>query len=164
MADQSRRQIEVEERDALPRLDILFAFGAMPPFVLGTAVAWWCSTGPGSVMALQLTILWGSAILIFLSGVRRGLSFRTEGGPRWPQLTTMLILYGLGVSALAASWLSALVPALVFLLVGYAAIFVLDPVAARRGEAPLYFGHLRRLQLPIALLALTISLVLAARA
>jgi hypothetical protein len=76
----------------------------------------------------------------------------------------MLALYGLGVSALAADWLNALIAALVFLLVGYTVILVLDPIAARRGEAPLYFGHLRRLQIPIALLALTISLVIAARA
>jgi hypothetical protein len=164
MTDQSRRQIEVEERDVLPLLDIFFAFGAMLPLVLGAMVAWWASTGPWFLMALQFVILWGSAILIFLSGVRRGLSFRTEGGPKWLQLATMLALYGLGVSALAADWLNALIAALVFLLVGYTVILVLDPIAARRGEAPLYFGHLRRLQIPIALLALTISLVIAARA
>jgi hypothetical protein len=132
------------------------------PFVTGAALAWWLPQ-PSRIIALQFVALWGSAILLFLSGVRRGLSFRTEGGPTWPQMATMLALFCLGLGAVAALLTDALVPALIVLLAGYAAIFVLDPIAARRGEAPLYFSRLRRLQIPIILLALVASIVIAVR-
>ena len=115
-------------------------------------------------MALQLTALWGTAILLFLSGVRRGLSFRTEGGPTWRQMATMLTLFCLGSSSLAAIWLHFVAWALVPLIVGYSAIFSLDPIAADAGEAPLYFRTLRRLQMPIIILALMIAILIAARA
>jgi hypothetical protein len=46
---------------------------------------------------------------------------------------------------------------------GYTIVFVLDPIAARRGEVPLYFGRLRRLQIPIGLLALAIGAVIVVR-
>lgn len=113
-------------------------------------------------MALQLTAFWGTAILLFLSGVRRGLSFRTEGGPTWRQLTTMSALFSLGLAALAAIWLGSTTWALVPLLVGYSAIFVLDPIAAEAGEAPLYFRTLRRLQMPIIMVALIVAIAVAA--
>lgn len=114
-------------------------------------------------MALQLTALWGTAILLFLSGVRRGLSFRTEGGPTWRQMATMLTLFCLGSCSLGAIWLDLVAWALVPLIVGYSAIFLLDPMAADAGEAPLYFRTLRRLQMPIIMLALIIAIVIAAR-
>ena len=49
---------------------------------------------------------------------------------------------------------------LVLLLVGFGAIAVLDPIAARRGEAPLFFARLRPVQIPIALLSLAALLAL----
>ena len=114
------------------------------------------------IAALQATALWGTGILLFLSGVRRGLSFRTENGPTVVQLATMLGLFTLGVGALTMLWLNHVIPALLMLVAGYAAVVVLDPIAARRGEAPLYFHKLRRWQIPIALIALTICLGVAA--
>jgi hypothetical protein len=121
---------------------------------------------PGAItpVALQLTAIWGTAILLFLSGVRRGLSFRTEGGPTWRQMATMLALFGLGLCSLAAIWLNAVMWALVLLLVGYFAVFVLDPIAATLGEAPLYFRTLRRLQMPIIMLSLIAVIAIAVRA
>lgn len=154
----TQRRITLVERSAIPTLDILFAFGPIVPFVAGAILAWWL-TGPRAFLVLQATALWGCAILLFLSGVRRGLSFRTEGGPTLAQLATMLMLYGLGLSALAAAWLDALAQAFGLLLAGYVAIVVLDPIAARRGEAPLYFDRLRRLQMPFAILSLASALV-----
>jgi Protein of unknown function (DUF3429) len=155
-----RRRIEVVESSDIPHLDILFGFGPTVPFVAGVALAWWLPQ-PSRVIALQSVALWGSAILLFLSGVRRGLSFRTEGGPTWPQMATMLALFCLGLGAFAALMIDALIPALIVLLAGYAAIFVLDPIAARRGEAPLYLSRLRRLQIPVVLSALAISIAIA---
>ena len=158
MDKDAQRRIAVIERATIPPLDLSFAFGPMIPFVIGAALAWWFPEA-GSRLALQATALWGCAILLFLSGVRRGASFRTEAGSTWAQIATMLALYALGCGARAAAWFDALVVCLSLLLVGYAVIFLLDPVAARRGEAPHYFTRLRRLQIPIALLALTLALL-----
>ena len=126
----------------------------------GAAAAWWLPQ-PSRMIALQLVALWGSAILLFLSGVRRGLSFRAEGGPMSAQMATMLALFCMGVGAIAALLIDALLVALIVLLAGFGAVFVLDPIAARRGEAPLYFSRLRRLQIPIILLALVVSVAIA---
>ena len=133
------------------------------PFVAGVVAAW-SFPEPWRLVALQLTALWGTAILLFLSGVRRGLSFRTEGGPTWRQMATMLTLFCLGSCSLAAIWLDFVAWALVPLIVGYSAIFLLDPIAADAGEAPLYFRTLRRLQMPIIMFALIIAIAMAARA
>jgi hypothetical protein len=153
------RRIEIVETDAIPTLDYLFAFGPMVPFAAGAAAAW-TLTGPWSALAVQATALWGAAILLFLSGVRRGLSFRTAGGPTPAQMATMMALFLLGLGGLACVWLDAVRSALIVLFAGYALIFILDPIAAHRGEAPLYFARLRRMQIPIAMVSL---IVLAAR-
>jgi hypothetical protein len=143
-------------------LDIVFGFGPTMPFIFGVLSAWWFPE-PWRLIALQLTALWGSAIMLFLSGVRRGLSFRTEDGPTLSQMATMLMLFGLVLFSLAALWLDQVIWALV-LLAGNSSIFLLDPIAARRGEAPLYFERLRRLQMPIVVLALAVSTIIAVRA
>jgi hypothetical protein len=161
-AEESRK-IEVSESAGIPRLDILFGFGPTAPFVAGTVLAWWLPQ-PSRMIALELVAVWGSAILLFLSGVRRGLSFRTEGGPTMSQMATMILLFGLGLGALAALLCDVPLVALVVLLLGFTAVFVLDPIAARRGEAPLFFSRLRPLQIPIVLLALVASIVVAIRA
>ena len=156
---EERRKIEVVESNRIPSLDILFGFGPTLPFVAGAALAWWLPQPP-RMIALQFVALWGSSILLFLSGVRRGLSFRTDGGPTWPQMVTMLALFCLGIGSLAALLIDALPVALIVLLAGFGAVFVLDPIAAHRGEAPLYFSKLRRLQMPIILLALVVSVAI----
>ena len=68
------------------------------------------------------------------------------------QLATSLGLFALGLAALAVPRTGV---ALALLLAGYLALAVLDPWAARRGEAPLFFARLRPLQMlvPIAGLA-----------
>lgn len=154
------RTFQVTESRAVPWLSIVFGYGPMLPFVVGAATAW---VRPGDTLgeaALLLTLLWGCAILLFLSGVRRGLSFRTEGGPTLTQMATMIGLFSLGFVALALAILDEAVAALVLLLVGFGAIAVLDPIAARRGEAPLFFARLRPVQIPIALLSLAALLAL----
>jgi hypothetical protein len=108
MVDRGQRKVEVVESSDIPWLDIVFGFGPTAPFIAGVVVAWWFPK-PWRLIALQLTSLRGSAILLFLSGVRRGLSFRTEGGPTWAQMTTMLVLFGLGLSSIAALWLDTLI-------------------------------------------------------
>lgn len=153
------RTITVTENRTVPWLATLFGYGPMLPFVAGAASAWWLRGDLGDAI-LYLTILWGCAILLFLSGVRRGLSFRTEGGERPAQIATMLGLFGLGFVALLAASLGQSVAALILLVLGFTAIALLDPIAARRGEAPLFFARLRPLQMPLAILSLAALIAL----
>jgi hypothetical protein len=54
---------------------------------------------------------------------------------------------------------SNVVTALVLLIVGYASVAILDPIAARRQEVPAHFARLRPLQMGIGILALLAMLV-----
>ncbi|GEP11934.1 DUF3429 domain-containing protein [Methylobacterium gnaphalii] len=156
------RTITAHEPRTVPWLSVVFGYGPMLPIVGGAALAWWFQ-GETREALVTLTILWAGAILTFLSGVRRGLSFRTEGGPRLAQIVTMLGLFCLGFLALVAAALDDGSVALALLILGYAAIAVLDPIAAKRGEAPLYFARLRPFQMPIALVGLCALLTLTLR-
>ena len=146
----------VEERATIPLDGLVFAFGAMVPFPVGAVVAW-LAEGATAVLAASLTTMWGAAILIFLSGVRRGLSFRTPGGPRGRQLGIMLWLFCAGLGAL----LVPVVLALSLLFAGYLSLLVLDPLAAHRDEAPLYFARLRpwQMAIPVASLGLLLAAI-----
>ncbi|MCJ2034825.1 DUF3429 domain-containing protein [Methylobacterium sp. J-068] len=154
------RTLRVTEPRAVPWLSIVFGYGPMLPFLAGAAVAWLRPGDALAEVASALTILWGCAILLFLSGVRRGVSFRTEGGATLAQIATMLGLFGLGFTALVFATLDQAVAALILLILGFAGITVLDPIAARRGEAPLFFARLRPAQIPLAILGLSALLVL----
>lgn len=157
--DDDAVSILVTEQSTVPPLSI--AFGALPviPFVAGAILAW--TAGPWSPLFIDLTVLWGALILTFLAGVRRGLSFRTMGGPTTAQIATMLWLFALGASSLVIVALSigtAVMPpaaiAAVLLAMGFASLVVIDPRAAERGEVPLHFRRLRIVQLPIPAAAL----------
>lgn len=153
MKQDDNRTLNVSEPRRVPWLSIVLGYGPMVPFALGAAFAWWRRDDLGDAV-LYLTILWGCAILLFLSGVRRGVSFRTEGGPTFIQIATMFGLFGLGFLALLSASLGQTVAALVLLIAGFTAVAILDPIAARTGEAPLFFARLRPLQIPIAILSL----------
>ncbi|HJE23137.1 MAG TPA: DUF3429 domain-containing protein [Methylorubrum populi] len=146
------RTIRVDEPRAVPWLSIVFGYGPMLPFVAGAVLVWWLRGGPAEAI-FTLTVLWACAILLFLSGVRRGVSFRTEGGATVAQIATMMGLFSLGFGALAAFVLGFPVVALALLIVGFTAITILDPIAAERGEAPLFFERLRPAQIPLAVLS-----------
>ncbi|WP_428486805.1 DUF3429 domain-containing protein [Rhodopila sp.] len=149
----------VEETPAVPWLGLFFGAIAMVPFVLGAAGIWILNDG-ASAWAARLTVIWGGAILSFLAGVRRGLSFRTPGGEDVAQMTTMLWLFLLALASLVLPWLLA---SLGLLIVGYASIGVLDPVAASYREAPLFFKRLRPVQMlvPVASLAVIVVHIVA---
>ena len=158
--DATGRTITAHEPRETPWLSVVFGYGPMLPLAAGAAAAWWTRGRLDYPISLATT-LYGSSILLFLAGVRRGLSFRTEGGATPTQIGTMLGLYGLGlVALLSAVMFGKSVLALSLLLAGYLAIAVLDPIAARTGEAPLYFARLRPLQMPIAILSLAALLAL----
>ncbi|EKV31506.1 Permease of the major facilitator superfamily [Caenispirillum salinarum AK4] len=150
-ADIPGRHLEIDEPPRVPLLDLFFAYGAMAPLIVG-AGAVWLADEPVAALAVQASILWGGVILAFLSGVRRGLSFRTPGGPTLAQLAMFLWLFGAGILAFALPQGAALG----VLVAAYASMAVLDPVAARRGEVPIYFARLRPWQMGLAVAALVV--------
>lgn len=156
--DATGRTLTIHEPRAVPWLSVALGFGPMLPFVAGAAASWMLGGEPGQA-AVTLTLLWGCAILLFFSGVRRGVSFRTEGGATVAQIATMMGLFVLGFGALLAVALSRTGLAAALLIAGYSAVAVLDPIAARRGEAPLFFARLRPIQMPIAIASLAALLV-----
>lgn len=146
-------EMRVAEEGRVPWLDVLLGYGAMVPFPV-LAVAGWL----GWAGAVGGAVLWGGAVLCFLSGVRRGLSFRTPGGPTAAQLAVFAWLFSAGIIALAMPLPAA---SLLLLSVGYGSLIGLDPVAARRGEAPFYFARLRPWQMVIPVASLLALLPLA---
>lgn len=152
-ADGARR-FEIVERPEIPADGLVLGYGAMLPLVAAALIAW---LGPPS-LALPLPSLaavYGAAILLFLSGVRRGLSFRTPGGPRPRQIGFMLWLFAAGGAALVLPP----APSFAVLTAGFGSLLALDPAAARRAEAPLYFARLRPPQMALATAACLALLV-----
>ncbi|MCR0980591.1 DUF3429 domain-containing protein [Roseomonas populi] len=130
-----------------PILSLVLAYGAMVPLLAG-ALASWVLPAPWDAAALRATLAWAGALLCFFSGVRRGLSFRQPGGATLMQVLGTLLFFGLGAASLLSPWPLA---AAILVLAGYAIMLVLDPIAARRGEAPRYFARLRPVQLLLPL-------------
>jgi hypothetical protein len=137
-----------------PLLSLVLGYGPALVILVAGALALM-----GVPLALTLGCLWAAAILIFLAGVVRGLSFFTEGGPRPAQV---VISMGRFLSGLAALLLppSLAVPVLA---AGYLSSLLYDPVAARSGAAPRYFARLRPPQMAIALGGLALLFVAAIR-
>lgn len=143
------RRFDVEETPRIPRDGLLLGFAAMMPFPAALIVVLAFPAGFGEA-ALSLVTIWGAAVLLFLAGVRRGISFRSPGGPSAAQLLAMtaLFLAGLAALLLPVGW------ALALQTVAYAGLMLGDPVAARRAEVPLYFARLRPPQMAIAVASL----------
>jgi len=138
----------------VPLLSLILGYGPMAAFPL-LALAAWLAPPPWPAIATAAGQGWGAALLVFLAGVRRGLSFFTAGGPRPAQIATMLWLFLLGCASLLVT------PQVAYplLAIGYGSIALLDPPAARRGEAPAYFARLRPPQMGLALTGLVALLV-----
>ena len=151
------RTIDVGERPEVPWLSIVLGYGPMLPFVAGAGASWTLH-GSWHGEVVFLTMIWADAILAFLAGVRRGLSFRTEGGPAVAQIATMFGLFVLALTSLLALTHGFARVAVGSTLVGFAAVMVLDPIAARNGQAPLFFARLRPPQIAIAAASLAVLL------
>jgi hypothetical protein len=154
--------IRVDEPREVPPLSLILGYGPMLPFVVGAGLTWF---GPPAwrSAAVEGTLLWGSAIITFLAGVRRGVSFRTMGGPTVRQIATMFWLFCAGSAALLLTVTGRWSASAVLLAVAYASVGVLDPIAARAGEAPLFFAKLRPSQMLIATICLVALAALAFR-
>ncbi|MBP0492437.1 DUF3429 domain-containing protein [Pararoseomonas indoligenes] len=136
-----------DARDSAPLISAGLAYAAMLPLLAGAAAAW-LLPAPSDALALRATLTWAGALLCFFSGVRRGLSFRQPGGATVVQLVATLLFFSLGILSLLSPWPLA---AALLALAGYGIMLVMDPIAARRGEAPRYFARLRPVQLLLAL-------------
>lgn len=155
MTDLRQRSFRITERPQIPWLSVVFGYLPMVPFVGGAIGAWLLPVWLRPEV-ISLTIIWAAAILAFLGGVRRGLSFRTEGGPALAQIITMFCVYVLAFLALASASFGLFTSAVAMLFVGFLALETLDPVAARNGQAPLFFARLRPAQLGVAVASLGI--------
>ena len=141
-----------------PLISLVVAFLPMLPLLAGAALAW--VDDRDSALGIRLCAVWAGALICFLAGVRRGLRFRQDGGPTLAQLATTLWLFVLGVASLLSP---SVTPALLLQLLAFLSLAVLDPIAAKRGEAPRYFARLRPAQtlLPVGSLLLLLLKVVA---
>ncbi len=142
--DRNTRTFRVTETSRIPLDGLVLGWGAMVPFPLLAAICWW-HEGWAEIAALAAQ-LWGAALLLFFAGVRRGLSFRTEGGPRLRQLTAFALLFCTGLVVLIVP-----VPAALLIIAGALAVLAVEDVrCAPRGDVPLYFRRLRPAQMTFA--------------
>ena len=144
-------QYEEDAQDHTPAESLVLAYAAMLPIASGTAASLALGRERGAALEVS-TIRFAGAVLCFLAGVRRGLSFRQPGGPTVGQLGVMFSAFSLGSGALL---LPPRKPALLLLLSGFGLLALLDPEAARTHQAPRFFARLRPVQMviPIASLA-----------
>ncbi|WP_372891982.1 hypothetical protein [Rhodosalinus sp.] len=145
MAD-AERTVIVHETTRPPRVGLWLAALAVLPLPVAVPALWLL---PDEVVR-EAARLWGAALTLFFSGVRRGVSFRTEGGATRAQVAVFAWLFAAGLAAL----LLPPVPALWLLAAALASLALLDPWAAERGEVPLWFAGLRAVQMPVAAIAL----------
>ena len=138
----------------IPLLSLVFGYGPVLVLPLAALAAW-----AGMPLALLIGQIWGAAILIFLAGVARGLSFFTPGGTHVSQMATMILRFSLGLLALIAG------PSTGFglLILGYASIALTDPWLASWGGAPGHFARLRPPQMAVAILGLIALFLLVPR-
>ncbi len=139
----------------IPPLSIVLGFGPALAIPVLAAVAWLAGDPFLVAAAVALGRVWAAAILIFLAGVTRGLSFFTADGPRWSQIATTMLRFLLGLAGL----LLPLGWAFVALMLGYASVALTDLRDARTGAAPAHFARLRVPQMALALVGLLALLV-----
>ena len=152
----SDHRYTIVEPSRIPLEGYILGYGPVTLMALGAAASWLLA-GDLRAAALRLTLDWAIAILLFLSGVRRGLSFRSPRGPTMPQRVTFFWLFTLGLAGLLLPQ-SRYAAALVAL--GFASIGICDWRAARKGEAPPYFARLRPPQMAIATISMLAILAL----
>lgn len=137
------------DRRDLPWDAHLFGWGPVAPFPVALLGMWLGPPWLGE-LALRLAVIWGACIILFVSGVRRGYGFALPDGPRPHVLVLATTMFAVAFLSLV------LVPPVGALLLAgcFAALTVLDPLAAKRGEAPLWFARLRPVQMAIPAICL----------
>ena len=136
----------------VPRPALLLGFGGLLPFY-GCAFALW--NGDAQAAAVGVLLNYAAVILAFLGAVHWG---RALSGPS-PQGFAVL---GWGVVPALLGWLASTwmepVPAIILLIVGFWAAFVVDLRAAAEGRFPAWYLALRRPLSALVILALALSL------
>lgn len=150
LAPQSGRVLEVRETAEGHLLDRVLGWGTMAPLV-GCALVAWLTYGSVRAVAMSLAIIWAGAVLVFLAGVRRGLSSRTPGSAGSSQ-----IIFVLWTFALAFGSMIALRPltSLGLLILGYAGMAVTARAAALREDVPIFIGGFRTAQMTVGAFSL----------
>lgn len=155
----SRKDRDQDAPPPIPTSSLILGYG---PVLALPVAALFVYFGPGlrPQVVLWLAIWWAASILTFLAGVKRGLTFCTDAPPRKRDLAVTIWLFALGAGAVAAALGTGrpLLP-LTMLILGYATVAIVDPIAARVGLAPAYFERLRPPQMGIALLGLIALLI-----
>ena len=101
--------------------------GSRCPFINNAAIV---------QLRLDRIVLWGAAILLFLAGVRRGLSFRD---PEWRDFVPdrgLDVVFHRRFRFPCPLGFGSKAPAMLLLLLGYASLIVFDVRASRNREAP----------------------------
>lgn len=136
----------------VPRPALWLGFGGVLPFY-GCVFALW--NGEASAAATAVLLNYAAVILAFLGAVHWG---RALAGPP-PQGFSAL---GWSVVPALLGWLASTwmepVPALILLIVGFWAAFVVDMRAAAEGRFPPWYLALRRPLSALVVLALALSL------
>ena len=138
-----------DEASRAPAASWLLGVGAMLPIVAGSASI--PAAGIWTDWLTRIVIIWEGAVLCFLGGVRRGLSFRQLGGATLGEVGASLWLFACGFASIALPWS---VPSLVVSAVGYASAAIFDSAAGRRAEAPRYFSYFRPWQMLLPILSM----------
>ena len=138
-----------ERPEPISALNLVLGYGPVGvlPLIAIVAAALPPKPAYGTLLIGQF---WGAAILIFIAGVRRGLSFARAGESLREQVGAALGLFAFGFGALIAP----IGPAFLLLILGYALAGILDRRAARVGTAPVFFARLRPIQAVVAVAGL----------
>jgi hypothetical protein len=130
----------------------------MLPFVAAAVGAW---TLPASwlAVAVRLAIIWGALILALVAGVRRGYGFGSPEASTSVAIRTMLVYFVPAGVALIFAGVGIDTAALGVLAIGFSLVMVLDPRAAKKGDAPSHFAALRGVQMAMAVMSLLVLIV-----
>ena len=138
----------------VPRAAAWLGFAGLLPLWLAVAAIWTNPQAEGFALSAQLT--YAAVVLSFLGGVHWG---RALAGPDRQDPTA----FGWSVVPALLGWLAAgwmePAPALILLIVGFWAAFVVDLRAVAAGRFPGWYLQLRRPLSALAVLALAFSLL-----
>lgn len=139
---------------AVPTLSLVFGFGPMLPIV-ATGIGALALPDPLRAVAIVAGIGWATAILLFIAGVRRGYGFAVAAQPQIGTLVATFAIFFAGLLAIPFFLLSPVI-GIMLLILGYAGVALLDPLAARRGDAPRHFAKLRPPQMGVGVVGLVL--------
>ncbi len=143
-------------RETPPAAAVVLVGLGLLPFVAG-ALGFWLLPPDQAAHALDAQVFYSVVVLAFLGAVHWGTAM--ADGPDADRLGARL---GWSVVPALIGWLAALMtalPALVVLMAGFAAAYLVDRRAGDRGELPTWYLDLRRRATAVVLLSLGASLL-----